>query len=166
MTNNRSGFAQFRGWQSLLITAGVLILLYFVAKAIFNVLYFLAIPLLIATAIIKHQVILNYFKTIGSLFKRSPWLGIGAGLLSAFFYPVVIGFLFFQAMMYRKVDKIQEDIDAQKESEYVEYEEISHEIDSENLLEDLNREKREAEENLDYWDLLNDDEPPKRKDLW
>ena len=166
MTNNRGGFAQFRGWQSLLVTAGVLILLYFVAKAIFNVLYFLAIPLLIATLIIKRQVILNFFKTIGGLFKRSPVLGIGAGLLSAFFYPVVIGFLFVQAMMHRKVDKIQGDIEAQKEGEYVEYEEMNHEVDTENLLEELNREKREAEENLDYWDLLNDDEPPKREDIW
>ena len=168
MTNNRGGFVQFRGWQSLLMVAGVLIVLYFVAKAIFNVLYFLAIPLLIATVIIKHQVILNYFKTIGSLFKRSPWLGIGAGALSAFFYPVVIGFLFVQALMYRKVDKIQEDIDNQKEGEYVEYEEIdeSHEVDADSLLEELNRQKREAEENLDYWDLLNDEEPPKRDNLW
>lgn len=166
--NNRGGFVQFRGWQSLLITAGVLILLYFVAKAIFNLLYVLAIPLLIATVIIKHQVILNYFKTIGGLFKRSPWLGIGAGALSAFFYPVVIAFLFVQALLYRKVDKIQEDIDAQKEGEYVEYEEVdeAHEINTEDLLEELNREKREAEENLDYWDLLNDEEPPKRNDIW
>lgn len=168
MANNRGGFTQFRGWQGLLITAGVLILLYFVAKAIFNVLYFLAIPLLIATVFIKHQVLINYFKNIGSLFKRSPVLGIGAGLLSAFFYPVVIGFLFFQAMMHRKVDKIQKDIDNKKDGEYVTYEEVddSHEINTDDLLEELNREKREAEDNLDYWDLLNDDEPPKRKDIW
>lgn len=169
MTNNKGGFVQFRGWQSLLMVAGVLIILYFVAKVVFSVLYFLAIPLLIATAILKYQVIVNYFKNIGRLFKRSPLLGVGAGLLSAFFYPVVIGFLFVQALMYRKVDKIEREIEDKKEGEYVAYEEVdeSDEIDSENLLEELNRQKREAEEDLDYWDLLNDDEPPKKRDnLW
>lgn len=166
MTNNRGGFVQFKGWQSLLITAGVLLLIYFVTKGLYMILSYIAIPLLIATIILKYQVILNFFKGIGNLFKRSPLLGIGAGLLTAFLHPFVVAFLFFQALMYRKVDKIQEDIDAQKEGEYVEYEEVNHEVDTENLLEELNREKREAEDNLDYWDLLNDDEPPKRKDIW
>jgi len=166
MINKKGGFAQFRGWQSILITVGVLVLIYFVTIGVYKLLSWLAIPLLIATAIIKYQVILNFFKGIGNLFKRNPLLGIGAGLLTAFLHPIVIAFLFFQAMTHRKADKIQGDINAKKEGEYVEYEEISHEVDSENLLEDLNREKRQAEENLDYWDLLNDDEPPKRKDIW
>ena len=168
MTNNRGGFVQFKGWQSILITVGVLVLIYFVTIGLYKILSWLAIPLLIATAIMKYQVILNFFKGIGNLFKRNPLLGIGAGLLTAFLHPIVIAFLFFQAMMHRKSDKIQQNIEAQKEGEYVTFEEVddSHEINTDNLLEDLNREKREAEENLDYWDLLNDDDPPKRKDIW
>ncbi|NJN77125.1 MAG: hypothetical protein HC803_01365 [Saprospiraceae bacterium] len=78
------------------------------------------------------------------------------------FYPVVVGFLFVQALLYRKSEKIQKEIEREK-GEYVEFEEIeSHEIEADDLLEELNQNKQKMEEELDYWDLLNDDEPPKR----
>ena len=162
MINKQGGFGQFRGWQSLLIMAGVMILIFIVARAFLKILYFVAPVLIIATAIINYKVILNYFKNIGNLFKKNPLMGVGAGLLSAFFYPVVIGFLFVQALLHRKADKIQKEVEREK-GEYVEYEEIeSHEIDSDNLLEELNHNKQKAEEELDYWDLLNDEEAPRR----
>lgn len=162
MNNRPGGFVQFRGWQSLLIMAGVMILIFIIARAFLKVLYFVAPVLIIATAIINYKVILNYFKNIGGLFKRNPAMGIGAGLLSAFFYPVVIGFLFVQALLYRKADKIQKEMEREK-GEFVEYEEIeTHEVEADNLLEDLNRNRQNAEEELDYWDLLNDDEQPKK----
>jgi hypothetical protein len=163
MDNKPGGFAQFKSWQSLLIMAGVMILIFVVARAFLKLLYFVAPVLIIVTAIINYKVILNYFKNIGNIFKKNPMMGIGAGLLSAFFYPVVIGFLFVQALLYRKADKIQKEVE-QKKGEYVEYEELeSHEIESDDLLEDLNRSQQKAEEELDYWDLLNDEEPPRKK---
>jgi hypothetical protein len=143
--------------------AGVMILIFVVARAFLKLLYFVAPVLIIVTAIINYKVILNYFKNIGNIFKKNPMMGIGAGLLSAFFYPVVIGFLFVQALLYRKADKIQKEVE-QKKGEYVEYEELeSHEVESDDLLEDLNRSQQKAEEELDYWDLLNDEEPPRKK---
>ncbi len=170
MINNRGGFVQFKGWQSLLITAGVFILIFFVAKAIFSLLYYIAIPLLIATAIINYKVILGYLKNLGNLFKRSPLMGIGAGVLSAFLYPVVIAFLFVQALLYRKSDKIQAEMNQQKEGEYVAYEEVTdeHIIEPEDLLEELNKKTKNQEDELDYWDLLDDDDDKssKRKNLW
>jgi|GEM_PF-2105499 hypothetical protein len=163
MDNKPGGFAQFKSWQSLLIMAGVMILIFVVARAFLKLLYFVAPVLIIVTAIINYKVILNYFKNIGNIFKKNPMMGIGAGLLSAFFYPVVIGFLFVQALLYRKADKIQKEVE-QKKGEYVEYEELeSHEVESDDLLEDLNRSQQKAEEELDYWDLLNDEEPPRKK---
>jgi hypothetical protein len=163
MNNRPGGFVQFKGWQSLLIMAGVIIFIFIIARAFLKLLYFVAPVLIIVTAIINYKVILNYFKNIGGLFKKNPMMGIGAGLLSAFFYPVVIGFLFVQALLYRKADKIQKEVEREK-GEYVEYEELeSHEVESDDLLEDLNRSQQKAEEELDYWDLLNDDEQPRKK---
>ncbi|NJN77126.1 MAG: hypothetical protein HC803_01370 [Saprospiraceae bacterium] len=50
-----------------------------------KLLYFVAPVLIIVTAVINYKVILNYFKNIGNIFKRNPLMGIGAGVLSAFF---------------------------------------------------------------------------------
>lgn len=166
MANNNGGFAQFKGWQGLIVTAGVLIVLYFVAKLFFKVLYLVAPVLLIATVFLYPKVILGYFKNIGGLFKKNPLFGIGAGVLSAIFYPVVIGFLFAQALLYRKSDKVQQQFEDKQEGEYVAYEEIEHTVEAEDLLEDFNKKDTKAEEDLDYWDLLSDDDPPKRKDVW
>jgi len=161
--SNRGSFVQFRGWQSLIVMAVVMILIFVVARAFLKLLYFAAPFLIIATAIINYKVILGYFKNIGKLFKRSPALGIGAGVLSAVFYPVVTAFLFVQALLYRKVDKIQKEQEEPKVGEYIGYEEIrSHEVEATDLLEELNRKSQEAEEDLDYWDLLNNDEKPVR----
>jgi hypothetical protein len=158
---NRGSFTQFKGWQSLIVMAVVMILIFVVARAFLKLLYFVAPFLIIATAIINYKVILGYFKNIGKLFKRNPFLGIGAGVLSAIFYPVVTAFLFVQALLYRKVDKMQKEQEGPRIGEYVEYEEIdTHEVEANDLLEELNRKSQEAEDDLDYWDLLNDNDKP------
>lgn len=160
---NRGSFVQFKGWQSMIVMAVVLILFFVIARVFLKILYFAAPFLIIATAIINYKVILGYFKNIGNLFKRSPVLGIGAGVLSAVFYPVVTAFLFVQALLYRKVDKIEKEQEEPKIGEYIAYEEVrTHEVEGEDLLEELNRKNQKAEEDLDYWDLLNDDEKPVR----
>jgi hypothetical protein len=162
MINKQGGFGQFGNWKSLLVMAGVTILIFIAARAFLKILYFVAPVLIIATAIINYTVILNYFKSIGNIFKKNPLMGVGAGLLSAFFYPIVIGFLFVQALLYRKSDQIQKEVEREK-GEYVEYEELeSHEVETDDLLEELNNKKQKSEEELDYWDLLSDDEPPRR----
>ncbi|MFT6150019.1 MAG: hypothetical protein ACJAUH_002716 [Saprospiraceae bacterium] len=162
MINKQGGFGQFGNWKSLLVMAGVTILIFIAARAFLKILYFVAPVLIIATAIINYKVILNYFKSIGNIFKKNPLMGVGAGLLSAFFYPIVIGFLFVQALLYRKSDQIQKEVEREK-GEYVEYEELeSHEVETDDLLEELNNKKQKSEEELDYWDLLSDDEPPRR----
>jgi hypothetical protein len=160
---NKGNFAQFKGWQSLIVMAIVMVLLFVIARVFLKILYFVAPLLIIATAIINYKVILGYFKNIGKLFKRSPLLGVGAGVLSAVFYPVVTAFLFVQALLYRKVDKIQQEQAGPQIGEYVEYEEVdTHEVEAEDLLEEFNRRSQEADEDLDYWDLLNDNEKPVR----
>lgn len=161
MINNRGGFVQFRGWQSLLITFGFLLLLYFITRGLYYILSLLALPLLLATIILKYQVILNFFKGLGDIFQRSPVLGIGAGLLVAFLHPFVVAFLFFRAYAQFKSGRTQEEVEQQKMGEYVDYEEVNEAVDTDTLLEELNREKLKEEDELNYWDLLDDDKSKK-----
>ena len=101
---------------------------------------------------------------IGKLVKRSPIMGIAAGALSVFFYPVVFLFLFGQAMLYRKVNKIQKEAKQQRENEYIEYEEIKDDAPEFDLLEDF---KKREEELFDKWELDEDDTTQNsRPDLW
>lgn len=156
--------ANFRGWQGMFFFAIALIAVFFIARAIFTLLYWAAPVLLIAAAIIDYTVIINYVKMIGKLVKRSPIMGIAAGALSVFFYPVVFLFLFGQAMLYRKVNKIQKEAKKQRDSEYIEYEEIKNDAPEFDLLEDF---KKREEELFDKWELDEDDTPRNsRPDLW
>ena len=141
-----------------------LIAVFFIARAIFSLLYLAAPLLIIAAAIIDYTVIINYVKMIGKLVKRSPIMGIAAGALSVFFYPVVFLFLFGQAMLYRKVNKIQKEAKQQRENEYIEYEEIKDDAPEFDLLEDF---KKREEELFDKWELDEDDTTQNsRPDLW
>ena len=141
-----------------------LIAVFFIARAIFSLLYLAAPLLIIAAAIIDYTVIINYVKMIGKLVKRSPIMGIAAGALSVFFYPVVFLFLFGQAMLYRKVNKIQKEAKQQRENEYIEYEEIKDDAPEFDLLDDF---KKREEELFDKWELDEDDTTQNsRPDLW
>jgi uncharacterized membrane protein len=139
-------------------------------------LYFIAVPLLIITAIINHKVILNYFKNIGNLYRKNIGWGIGATALSAVFYPVVILFLFLQAMAHRKVAKMQEKQNTNYQGyegsmfregtnrgEYVDYEEVrTHNVEHEDLLESLNKRPEKEEDKNDYWDLFDNNDNNKK----
>lgn len=162
MINNRGGFVQFRGLQSLFITIGFLFLVYFVTKGLYYIFSMIALPLLAITLLIKYQVVLNFFKGIFDIFQRSPLLGIGAGALVVFLHPFVIAFLFFRALAHHKSDAIQEEVEQQKVGEYVDYEEVSEPLDTDNLLDELNLENQKEDDELNYWGLLDDDEKPKK----
>lgn len=156
--------SSFKGWQSMVFFAFALVAIFFVARAFFTLLYWIAPVLLIATAFINYKVLLNYVTMIGRLVRKNPIMGIGAGALSFFFYPVVSLFLFGQAMLYRKVDQFKKAEEAKK-GEYVDYEEIVNEEPEFNLLDNL---KEREEELFDKWELNDEDnsKSDKRSDLW
>ncbi len=101
-----------------------LIVLFYAAKIAFNIIYWIAPILLIATLVIDHKVFISYGKWILNLFKANPLYGIGAGVLTAVAYPVVSIALFLKALLNKKLKEVKGQFEKKKEAEYVEYEEL------------------------------------------
>lgn len=149
----------YSGWQALIVMALFLIVIYFIATAFFRLLYspLVSIGLLIATLAINHNVFINYGKWIVNLTQKNPIMGIGAGLLSFMFYPVVIFFLFGKALLYRRVNQMKTKMDTEREGEYIEYEEVASEMGNYDLLESMGKKQEEL---FEYWEL---DDKEKRR---
>ena len=101
--------------------------LYFIAKGLFSLLAWLAPVLLIGAAIINYKVIVNYGLWLINLLKSNLIMGIGAVLLTVFGFPVIAGFLFAKALLYRKVGQMKKQHETKEHGELIEYEEIKEE---------------------------------------
>ncbi len=104
----------------LVVLAVFIIGLLNLARFLYYIFSFLAPVLLIATAIIDHKVILNYGKWIVQLVNKNPLMGIAAGLLSLFFYPVVAAFLFSKAMFKKQLKQAEN----KEKEEFINFEEM------------------------------------------
>lgn len=124
--NNRQTGSPLGNWVGIAIMAVVLIGLFLVLRGIFNLLYFLAPVMLIATLIIDYKVVLNYIKQLGGLFTTNPIYGIGATALTFFFYPIIFVVLLFRAITSRRLKQIQGE-PLEREDDFVDYEEIDSE---------------------------------------
>lgn len=100
----------------------VFVLMYFIAKGIFTILSWLAPVLLIATAIINYKVLVSYGNWIVNLFKSNWIYGTGASILTVIGFPIVAGFLFAKALLYRKVDQLKDEYETQTHGELIDYE--------------------------------------------
>lgn len=105
----------------------VFIALYWLATGIFKLLSIAAPFLLIAALVINHNVVINYGKWLFNLLKTKPLMGIGGILLSVFGFPIIAGFLFGKALLYRKVDKMKTEFETKKYGDFVDYEEVDDE---------------------------------------
>jgi len=117
----------FNSIASILILVFIFFALYWVASSVFWLLTKLSPILLIGALIIDYNVVLNYGKWMWKLLKKNPVMGIGAVLLTIFGYPIIFGFLFGKALLYRKVNKMKKEHDVRTNGEFVEYEEIKEE---------------------------------------
>ena len=123
------------GLAGVIITALVMIGLFYIAKGIFTLLYWVSPVLLIATLLLDYRVVVRYFKMLWSLLLRNPLLGVLTALLTFFAYPVVIFFLFGRAWFGYSVRKAQgnrtnhqkNQYAEQQTDEFVAYEEIKDE---------------------------------------
>jgi predicted membrane protein len=126
---------------SLLIFVGVLVLLFFALTGFVKLLYFVAPVLLIATLFINYRVVMDYVTDVLTTFQTDILWGVVKVLFAVVAYPLVIGWLFTKALMYRKVAQIQKDMKAQmgqmnqnfnqtkQETEFADYEELSSDLD-------------------------------------
>ncbi len=98
--------------------------LFFIAKGVFTVLAWVAPVLIILALLINYRTVLNYLKFMLGLLQRNPVGGIIGILLSFFGFPILAGVLFGKSILDRKVKKLKEAYQAEKEGEFVEFEEI------------------------------------------
>lgn len=98
--------------------------IFFIAKGLFKLLYIAAPVLIILALLINYRTVVNFFKWLFGLFKRSILTGIIASILTIIGYPIVCGLLFGKSILDRKIRKLQEAHRAAREGELVDYEEV------------------------------------------
>ena len=87
------------GWYGLIIMFIVLILLFFLVKSIFSILYWLSPLLLILTLIFDYKVIISYVKWVVKLAKTNLLYAILVVVVSVIGFPILTGGLFVNAFM-------------------------------------------------------------------
>lgn len=126
----------------------VLVVLFFVARFVFNILYYLSPVFLIATLFIDRTVIIDYLKWIRKLFQRDIIIGVGATILSIFGFPILSAFLFAKALFKKRVKDAAEEARVRREGRLIEYEEVDDEpLDLRRLEEQKRRRAAEQEQN-------------------
>jgi hypothetical protein len=149
------GFSiRLNGIIGFMITIGILVLLFFILRGLFKLLYVAAPVLIILALIINYRTILNYFRFILGLLHRNPLTGIIAILLSVVGFPILSGVLFGKSILDRKVRRLEQAHAANEQGEVVDYEEVIR-PDREDTLKmpPLEKPKPEPKENP-YKDLF------------
>ncbi len=101
--------------------------LYFIARFVFTILYYLSPILLIATLILDYRVVVGYIQWLIGLTKKNPLMGIGAIALSVLGFPVLAAFLLGKALLKKRVKQAEAEARKAREGEYVEFEELDME---------------------------------------
>ncbi|MCO6477537.1 MAG: hypothetical protein J5I94_12980 [Phaeodactylibacter sp.] len=143
--DNRNPFNSIIG---VILIVLFLVTLYFIARAIFTILYYLSPIMIVAALIIDHRVVLGYVKWLIGLLRDNLLLGLGATILSVLGFPVLSAFLLGKALFKRQVKKARQEAEEAREGEYIEYEELNSEELELPRLEKEER-KRDRPENPD-----------------
>jgi len=121
-------------------------------KGIYNILYFIAPVLFIATLVMKRSVFIYYGKFILNTFKENAGKGLLYGLGTFIGFPLVLAYLFVKALTMYQFEKRF----GKKEEKFSEYEEVEQQKEEEDFLELPEIEKVEPLKNStnEYDDLL------------
>lgn len=129
--SNRNYQYKFGGPFNWIIAIVAIVLVLFLITQLVKILWWLAAALmpilLIATLIINRNVVFDFVKSIGNLYKTSILTGIIVTVLTVVAFPFVTLFLFGKAMLFRKIDKFKKEAEAENENkfgEYIQYEEV------------------------------------------
>lgn len=137
--DNRNPFNSIIG---IILIVLFLVALYFIARAIFTILYYLSPIMIVAALVIDYRVVLGYGKWLIGLLRDNLLLGLGATILSVLGFPVLAAFLLGKALFKQQVRKAREEAQEAREGDYIEYEEL----DSEELeLPRIEKEERRRE---------------------
>ena len=131
-----------------------LMLVWFAVKGLYNILYFIAPVLFIATLFMKRSVFVDYAKFIGKTFQENAGKGLLYGVGTFIGFPLVLAYLFAKALTMRQFEKR---FGKAAEPKFAEYEEVEVQtVEEEDFLELPEIEKAEPlkESNNEYEDLL------------
>jgi hypothetical protein len=142
--NNRGGGQPFGSITAIIISLAVLVVLFFLARFVFNILYYLSPIFLIATLVIDYKVVWDYLKWVRNLYRRDIIIGIGATILSIFGFPILSAFLFGKALFRKRVKDAAKQAKEYHEGKLIEYEEVEDEpLDLKRLEEQTRRREQE-----------------------
>ena len=151
-TEFNSNSNPFNSIFSILMVILVMLGLFFVARFIFTILYYLSPIMLIAALIIDHKVVTGYIQWVINLLKNNVLMGIGTVLLTVIGFPVVTAFLLGRALFRKKIKEAKEDIERQQKGHYIEYEEVDSEpLDLPQLEEKVKKERPRQSEYDDFF---------------
>ncbi|KGE88503.1 MAG: hypothetical protein ACE362_08845 [Phaeodactylibacter xiamenensis] len=139
------------------VVLGVLFLLglFFVARIIFTILYYLSPVMLIAALIIDYKSVTGYGKWLVDKVKTNPLLGIGGILLTVLAFPLVSLFLLGKALFKKKVREVEQEVERQREGEYVDFEELDSEpMDLKRLEEQFREQENPKRRSSNYDDFF------------
>ena len=129
--SNKNYQYRFGGPLNWIIAIVAIMLVFFLITQLVKILWWLAAALmpilLIATLIINRNVVFDFVKSIGRLYKTNLPMGIIATILTVVGSPFVVLFLFGKAMLVRKIDKFKKEAEVENENkfgEYIQYEEV------------------------------------------
>lgn len=102
-----------------------IVVMYYVLKGLFYLLYFTAPIMLIALLIIDHKFFVNHFKGVFKKIRVNPAVGILSFILQLVGLPFVLAYLLMKALFVRKLRKVEDRIRTQREGEFVEFEDVT-----------------------------------------
>lgn len=142
------------GILGIVMILGTVMLTWFAVKGLYNILYFIAPILFIATLFMKRSVFVDYAKFIGKTFQENTGKGLLYGIGTFIGFPLVLAYLFVKALTMYQFEKR---FGKKEEPKFADYEEVEEqEVDEEDFLELPEIEKAEPlkESNNEYEDLL------------
>lgn len=120
----------FANLTGILLMILLMIGIFYVAKGIFWLLAKSAIFLLAGAIIIHYPTIIGFFKWLWNTWKQSLIQGLFFTALTVLLYPVICAFLFFRAILNRKVARLESAIKKEQQGEFVDFEELESAINN------------------------------------
>ncbi|MCS6927930.1 MAG: hypothetical protein NZM43_00385 [Saprospiraceae bacterium] len=115
------------GWGCFLIGAIVVVLLFYLIRALLYLLYVASPILLIAAIVLNWRAVWDTLREFWALLLERPLLGLITMVLAVVFYPVTATYLFLRALGYRNMEQTTPLMTQRwrtEEGEYIEFEEI------------------------------------------
>ena len=109
---------------SIIVAVIFFYLLFKLLGFVFQLIWWAAPILFIASLVIDYKVTLGYLKMIGNLFQRNWLYGVLAGIASVVLFPLVAIYLLGMALFKKKVKERQQELDERVNGKWTDFEEV------------------------------------------